>query len=128
MCPSVENSDLVYQKTGDSQGPTHPRPAECGSRQAIQARPDHSVIVVSPSKGLPVNMQQVVLASKISICNEVQQQVYLSLFHQYRIPWHGQWTHSACHGKIWMHMPSHQWPFWAKWWRSYKAIQATESF
>ena len=42
MCPSVENPYLVYQQTGYSQSLTHPIPAECGSRQAIQARPDHS--------------------------------------------------------------------------------------
>ena len=39
--------------------PTHSRPAECGSRQAIQARPDHPNRVVSSSRGLPLNMQQV---------------------------------------------------------------------
>ena len=38
--------------------PTHSRPAESGSRQAIQARPDHSNRVVSPSRGLPLNLQQ----------------------------------------------------------------------
>ena len=42
--------------------PTHSRPADCGSRQAIQARPDHSNRVVSPSRGLPLNLQQVALA------------------------------------------------------------------
>ena len=42
--------------------PTHSRPAECGSRQVIQARPDHSNRVVSPSRGLPLNLQQVALA------------------------------------------------------------------
>ena len=41
VCPVVENPDLVLQQTGDSQSPTHSRPAECSSRQAIQARPDH---------------------------------------------------------------------------------------
>ena len=35
------------------------RLAECGRRQAIQARPDHPNRVVSPSGGLPSNMQQV---------------------------------------------------------------------
>ena len=38
VCPSVENPDLVYQQTGYSQSPTHPRSAEHGSRQAIQTR------------------------------------------------------------------------------------------
>ena len=40
LCSVVENPDLVFQETGDSQGPTHSRLAECGSRQAIQMRPD----------------------------------------------------------------------------------------
>ena len=31
--------------------------------KAIQARPDHPDRVVSPSRGLPINMQQVALAS-----------------------------------------------------------------
>ena len=39
--PSMENPDLVYQKAGYSQSLTHSRPAECGSRQGIQARPDN---------------------------------------------------------------------------------------
>ena len=38
MCPTVENLDLVYQETSDPQSPTHSRPTECGSRQAIQTR------------------------------------------------------------------------------------------
>ena len=59
MCPSVKNPDLVLQETGDSQGPTHFRPAECGRRQTIQAMLDHPDSVVSFSKGLPVDMHQV---------------------------------------------------------------------
>ena len=59
LCPAVENLDLVYPETSDSQSPTHPRPVECGSRQAIPARPDHSDRVVSPSRGLSNYMQQV---------------------------------------------------------------------
>ena len=51
------------------------RLAECGRRQAIQARPDHPNRVVSPSGGLPSNMQQVAPASTRSICHEIQQQV-----------------------------------------------------
>ena len=38
VCPTMENLNLVYQETSDSQSPTHSRPAERGSRQAIQAR------------------------------------------------------------------------------------------
>ena len=47
----MENLDLVYQKSSNSQSLTHSRPAEQGSRQAIQARPDHPNRVVSPSSG-----------------------------------------------------------------------------
>ena len=58
------------------------RLAECGHRQAIQARPDHPNRVVSPSGGLPSNMQQMAPASNRPICHEVQQQVALVCF-----PW-----------------------------------------
>ena len=50
LCPTVENLDLLFQETSDSKSPTHSRPAECGSRQAIHARPDHPDRVVSPSR------------------------------------------------------------------------------
>ena len=63
----------MLQETGDSQGLTHSRPAECHGRQAIQARPDHPDGVVFPSRGLQVDMHQVVSASSRSVCNEVQQ-------------------------------------------------------
>ena len=75
LCPTVENPNLVYEATGDSQSPTHSRPAERDSRQAIQARPDHPNRMVSPSRGLRVNMQQVAPAQNRLICHEVQQQV-----------------------------------------------------
>ena len=74
MCPPVENLDLVYQQTSNSKGLTHSRPAECGSRQTIQARPDHPDRMVLSSRGLPNNMQQVAPASNRPICHEVQQQ------------------------------------------------------
>ena len=64
----------MYQKIGYSQSPTHSRPTECVSRQAIQARPDHSDIVVSPPRGLPSDMQQVAPASNKPFCNKVQKQ------------------------------------------------------
>ena len=54
----------MFQKTGDSQG-----------RQTIQARPDHPNSVVSPSTGLPINMQQVAPASDRPVCHEVPQPV-----------------------------------------------------
>ena len=84
----MENLDLVHQKSSNSQSPTHSRPAECGSRQAIQARPDHPNRVVSPSGGLPSNMQQVAPASNRLICHEVQQQVALVCVTTTRSPGH----------------------------------------
>ena len=57
MCPPVENPDLVFQKTGDCQSPTH------STRLNVVAdklsRLGHPNIVVSPSRDLPINMQQV---------------------------------------------------------------------
>ena len=77
LCFTMENLDLVRQKSSNSKSPTHSRLAECGRRQAIQARPDHPNRVVSPSGGLPSNMQQVAPASNRPICHEVQPQVAL---------------------------------------------------
>ena len=74
MGPSVENPDLVYQETGYSKSLTYSRPAECGSRQAIQARPDHSNRIVSPSRSLPSNLQQAAPASDRPFCSKVQLQ------------------------------------------------------
>ena len=59
----------------DSQSPSHSRPAECGSRQAIQARPDHPDRVIPHSRSISNDMQQVAPTSNRSICHEVQQQV-----------------------------------------------------
>ena len=42
LCPTMENLYLVYQTSSNSQSPTHSGPAECGSRQAVPFRPDHS--------------------------------------------------------------------------------------
>ena len=75
LCPIVENLDLVYQETSDSQGPTHPRSPKCSSRQTIQTWSDHTNRVVSPSRSFPNLMQQVAPASNRPICHEVQQQV-----------------------------------------------------
>ena len=72
LCFTMENLDLVRQKSSNSKSPTHSMPAECGHRQAIQARPDHPNRVVSPSGGLSSNMQQVAPASNKPICHEVQ--------------------------------------------------------
>ena len=50
VCPTVENTVLVYQTASNPQGTSHPRPAERDSRQAIQTWPDHSNRVVTSSR------------------------------------------------------------------------------
>ena len=47
---------MKSDETVISQGQTHSRLTECGSRQAIQAGPDHLDSVVSPSRGLSFDM------------------------------------------------------------------------
>ena len=111
LCFTMENLDLVHQKSSNPQSPTHSRPAECGLRQAIQARPDH------PKWSL---LQEVIQA----ICNRWHRPQIdlfatwfsnkLPLCHRYRIPWPQQWMRSVCHGRIRKHTPSHYQPYWAK--------------
>ena len=74
VCPFVENPDLVYQQTGNPQSSTHPRPAECDSRQAIQTRPNHSHRMVPSPRGLPSHMLPVAPAPSGPVCYQVQQQ------------------------------------------------------
>ena len=56
VCHTVENLNLVFQEASNPQSLTHPKPAECASRQAIQARPDHPDRVVPPSRGFSNKM------------------------------------------------------------------------
>ena len=72
MWPVVANPDLVLQELGDPQIQTHSGPAAYGSRQAIQARPDHPNQEVS-SRGFPVDMHQVAATSNRPIYDKVQQ-------------------------------------------------------
>ena len=105
LCSTMENLDLVHQKSSNFQSPTHSRPAECGSRQAIQARPDHPNRVVSPS-GLLSNMQQVAPASYRPICHKVQQ-VALVCVAGTRFPGHSSgWTMSAMGGSECICLPT----------------------
>ena len=69
VCSFMENPDLVFHQTGYSESPIHSRLAECGSRQAIQARLEHSNTVVSSPRGLPINMQQLAPTSDRPFCN-----------------------------------------------------------
>ena len=68
----------MFQEASDPKSLTHPRPAECGRRQTIQARTDHPDRVVSPSRGLPDIMQQAAPAQNGPICHEVQQVISVS--------------------------------------------------
>ena len=74
VCPTVENTVLVYQATSNTQGTSHPRPAERDSRQAIQAWPDHSNRVVTSSRSVPSCMLKVASATSGPVCHQVQQQ------------------------------------------------------
>ena len=74
MCPTVENTDLVHQDTGDSHSSTHSRPSEHDCRQAIQTGPDYSNRMVPQPRDLPSNMQPVAQAQSGPICYQVQQQ------------------------------------------------------
>ena len=85
MCPSVENPDLVFRETGDSQSLTHPRPSEC-DRQTIQTRSDHTDRMVPPSTGLPSNMFPIATASSGSVCHQIQQQTTTVCFTGSRPP------------------------------------------
>ena len=75
LCLTMEDLDLVYQTSSNPKSPTHSRPAERGSRQAIPSRPDHSNRMVPPSRGFPSYMQQVTPDSDRPFCHKVQQQV-----------------------------------------------------
>ena len=46
---------LVYQRSRNSQSLTHSRPAECGRRQAIHARPEHPKSVAMSSQ-IPLSL------------------------------------------------------------------------
>ena len=74
VCPTVENTDLVYQELRNSQSSSHRRPYKRDSRQAIQTGPDHSNRMSPQSRGLPSNMQPVAQAPSGPICHQVQQQ------------------------------------------------------
>ena len=107
VCPTVENLDLVFQETSNSQSPTYPRPTKRGSRQAIQTWSDHPNGVVSPSRGLPNIMQQVAPASNRPICHEVQQQVTAVCVTGTRPPgYSSRCTHAAMGGSGHIHLPT----------------------
>ena len=56
-----------------SQSTSHPRLAECDSRQTIQTRSNHSNRVVPSPRGLPSHMLPVAPARSGPVCHQVQQ-------------------------------------------------------
>ena len=107
LCPTVENFDLVYDKSSYSQSPTHSRPVECGSGQAIQIRPDHSNRMVSPHRGFSDHMHQVAPASNRPLCHEVQQQTPSVCIASARLPGHcSRCTQSAVGGSRCLCLPT----------------------
>ena len=110
MCSSVENPDLVYEETGNTQSSTHPRLAECDSRQTIQTRPYHSNRMVPSPSGLPSHLFPVAPEPSGPVCHQVQQQTFTVCFTSFRPPNMG----SRCtqhvlgeSGSIYLHISSH---------------------
>ena len=75
VCPTVENLDLVFPATSNSQSSTHSRTFKCDSRQTLQAGSDHPDRVVPPSGSFSTDMQPMAPASNRPFCHEVQPQI-----------------------------------------------------
>ena len=75
MCALLwENPVLVHQEASNSQGTSHPRPAERDSRQAIQPRPDHPDGMVPSPRSVQSYMLPVAPATCGPVCHQIQQQ------------------------------------------------------
>ena len=74
LCSTLENCDLVYRQTGNTESPTHTRPAKCGSRQAIKTRTDNPDGMVPSPRGFHSDMREMAQAPNRPVCHEVQQQ------------------------------------------------------
>ena len=75
VCPTVENLDLVFPATSNSQSSAHSRPLKCDSRQTVQTGSDHPDGVVPPPRSFPTDMQPMAPASHRPVCHEVQPQI-----------------------------------------------------
>ena len=64
----------MHQETGNSQGTSHPQPAERDSRQAIQTWPDHSNRMVPSPRGFPTYMFPVAPTTSGPVYRQIQQQ------------------------------------------------------
>ena len=101
----------MCQETGNPQSLTHPRPAECDSRQKARPFKQNGPSIQKSSKEYAPSGT----SPKWTCLPPGSTTNYRSLCHWSQIPRPGQWMHSVCPGKIWTHMPSHQHPSWAKW-------------
>ena len=75
LCPSLENPDLVFPATSNTESSTHSRPTKCDSRQAVQTGSDHPNGMVSLTRGLSKTMPEVASAPDRSLCYEIQPQI-----------------------------------------------------
>ena len=74
ICPIVENPVLAHQEASDSQGTSHPRPAERNSRQAIQTWPDHPDGMIPSPRSVQSYILPVAPATGGPVCHQIQQQ------------------------------------------------------
>ena len=74
VCLTLENTDLVHQKSSNRQSSTYSRPSERDSRQAIQIRSNHSNRMVPQSRDFSSYMQPVAQTPSGLSCHKVQQQ------------------------------------------------------
>ena len=74
VCPIMEDTDLVYQKSSNPQSSTYPRSSKCHSRQIIQTGSDHSNRMVPQSRGIQSNMQPVAQTPSGPFHHQIQQQ------------------------------------------------------
>ena len=109
LCPSVENPDLVFPETGDSESPTHPRLSKCDSGQAIQVGSDHPDRVVPPPRNFPKIMQQMAPTTDRSVCHEVQSQTTSVCVSNFGLPGYSSGcTHSAMGGLACICLPTNR--------------------
>ena len=74
VCPLMEDTDMVCQKSSNTQSSTYSRPSKCYSRQAIQTGSDHSNRMVPQSRDIQGNMRPVAQTPSGPICHQVQPQ------------------------------------------------------
>ena len=74
VCPIMEDTDMVCQKSSNTQSSTYSRPSKCYSRQVIQTGSDHSNRMIPQSRDIQGNMRPVEQTPRGPICHQVQQQ------------------------------------------------------